>query len=123
MNHVDRLYLKALRIKPQYDDVIIVTNETGKWMIKDDEFESLEAAQDALDNYVKGDDVIVIINDAPPGDVLDEMLAERIKNEREEDQAEYKDPGRDQKDTHKSHEHGCEWNDGQQESEYNHTWL
>ena len=123
MNHVDRLYLKALKIKPQYDDVIIVTNETGKWMIKDDEFESLEAAQDALDSYIKGDDVIVIINDAPPGDVLDEMLAERINDEREKDQAEYQDPGRDQKDTYKSHEHGCEWNDGQQESEYNHTWL
>lgn len=121
MRHIDRLYMKALKIKPQYDDIVIVTNETGQWMIKDDIFESLEAAQAALDDYIKGDDVIVIINDAPPDGEF--FQPERLEDEREENQVEHQDTDRDKKDIDKSNEHGCKRNDGQQKSQYNHSWV
>ena len=121
MRHIDRLYMKALKIRPQYDDIIIVTNETGQWMIKDDMFESLEAAQAALDDYIKGDDVIVIINDAPPDGEL--LKPERVENEREENKVEYQDTDRNKKDINKGDEYGRKRNDGQQKSKYNHTWV
>lgn len=121
MRHIDRLYMKALKIKPQYDDIVIVTNETGQWMIKDDVFESLESAQAALGDYIKGDDVIVIINDAPPeGEFL---LPERLENERKENKIEYADTYRNTQDIDQSHEHGGKRNNGQQESQYNHSWV
>ena len=121
MRHIDRLYIKALKIRPQYDDVIIVTNETGQWMIKNDIFESLEAAQAALDEYVKGDDVIVIINDAPPDGEFFEP--ERFENEREKNKVEHQNSNRDTKNTNEGHEYGRKRNYGHQKSKYNHTWV
>ncbi len=121
MKHVDRLYMKALKIRPTYDDVVIITNETGKWMIEDKEYPSLEAAQDDISNYTRGTDVIVIVNDAPPMDFYQEP--ERVSDGAKKDQAEHPDADRSKKDSNKGHEYGRKRDNGQQKSKYYHTWV
>lgn len=62
MKRIDKLYMKALKIKPKYDDICIISNATGRWKIEEKEYTSLEAAErdaystkrTAADNMVAG---------------------------------------------------------------------
>lgn len=69
MNLIDRLIAKAKKIKLAYgDNVFVISNETGKWMVEGQEFPSLEAAQEYVESLLPDDlpDCTVIINDLGP---------------------------------------------------------
>lgn len=64
MKLIDRLIMKAAKIKPVYEGLYIISNATGKWMIGNTEFSSLEDVEKYVDDQTEDqEDVFVIIND------------------------------------------------------------
>lgn len=119
MKRIDKLYMKALKIKPRYDDICIISNETGCWKIEGKEYTSLEAAErDAYLNYTaKDNDLLIIINDAGEGDILEKV----VNNDR--NQAKSKDTCRSEKNNHKNNEYDCKRKNGRKNGEYNNFWV
>lgn len=71
MKLIDRLIDKAKTIKLSYgDNVFIISNETGKWVVEGQEFPDLEAAQEYVESLLPDDALgsTVIINDTGPDD-------------------------------------------------------
>lgn len=119
MKRIDKLYMKALKIKPKYDDICIISNATGRWKIEEKEYTSLEAAErDAYSKYTANDsDLLIIINDAGDGEILEKV----VNNGR--NQAKSKDTCRSEKDDHKNSEYDCKWKNRRENGEYNNFWV
>lgn len=120
MRHIDRLYMKALRLRPQYDGVCIISNASGTWKIDDKEFLTLEEAEHAVCAGCSGGEngLLIIINDAGPGCASE---GRKVKNGR--GKIKNKNCRGSAPDTHKSNKHGSEWQDRHEEREYNHSWV
>lgn len=118
MRQIDRLFNRVMKLKKNYSDVIIISNQTGRWMIEGREFPNLEAAEQAVDDTASGeDDIYVIINDVGPGGIeKDEVGHDRYK-------IEDRDADRDKKDAHEGDKHDCKQKDGRKDGEYHHTWV
>jgi hypothetical protein len=120
MERVDRLILKATRLKPAYDDLFIISNETGMWKVGTEEFQSLEDAEQYIKEITGDNDVLMIINDAGPGVARN---SEGKAGEHGENPVENANPGRGAPNIGASCEHGGERRDGQQNSKYHHSWV
>lgn len=120
MKHIDKLFLKASKLRPQYNDVCIISNASGQWKIGEMEFPTLEAAErNALDGYAgAADDLLIIINDAGPGYERESKVSENDRVEIKD-----KDTHRSKKDTYPGNEHGGKRKDGHQKGEYRHSWV
>lgn len=118
MKQIDRLFGRAMKLRKSYDDVIIISNKTGKWMIEDREFPNLESAERAVDGIVRDEhDVLVIINDVGPGDIEKDVIR------RDRDKTKDRDTDRDKKNTLKGDKHDRKQENGRKDSEYRHTWV
>lgn len=120
MRRIDKLYMKALKIRPSYDDICIITNESGRWKIEGREFSTLEAAEQAARKEYgrEDDDLLIIINDAGPGDISKEQVEYHGR-----DKIEDKNPCGYKEDDHKSDEHDSKRKDGRKNSKYNNFWV
>lgn len=117
MRRIDRLIVRAKKIKPEYNDIYFISNETGRWMVEDKEFSSLEEAEQYIDGLTgDSEDILIIVNDAGPAQErrVQECGKDQVKTEYS--------PGSAQ-DTHKGYEHGSEWGDRYKGSEYRHSWV
>lgn len=120
MERIDRLLLKATRLKPAYEDIFIISNESGTWKIGKEEFSTLEAAEQYIDGITESNDVLLIINDAGTGE---EQQWERRISECGEDQIKNEHTDRGAPDALQSYEYGGKRGDGQQDSKYDHIGL
>lgn len=117
MKYVDKLIMKAMKIRPQHD-LCIISNATGRWIYEGQEFDTFEAAEAAAEEYFKGydSDFLIIINDAGPAPERKMIENERtkVKNENTNGCA---------PDTYQSNEYGCKRENGCKKSKYHHSWV
>ena len=117
MNQVDRLIVKALKNRPEYGDIFIISNASGVWMVDDIPFATLEAAEEYIDGLTAGlEGFLEIINDAGPGI---ERSVSGCGNNQVKNTIAY----RSTPDAYPSHEHGGKRPDGHKNGEYNHSWV
>lgn len=116
MKQIDRLLIKAARIKPKYDGLFIISNETGMWKVGEKEFPTLADAERYIDELSDADDALLIINDAGPG-------TERSTLVHDENKIKAGNSVRRAPDIKKSDEHGSKRRNGRKDSEYNHSWV
>ena len=83
MRRLDRLYLKAAKLKKGYRDVVIITNETGVWKIEEMEFTSLQAAERHITETTGDREILIIVNDAGPGMIreVEKCVEDKIEDE------------------------------------------
>lgn len=117
MNHIDRLFKRTIKLRKNHD-VVIISNQTGRWMIGDREFPDLEAAQQAVDEMTGEEtEIFIVINDVGPGEVKKDV----VRHGRHKAKDRHAD--RDKKNAFKGDKHDCKRKDGRKESKYNHTWV
>lgn len=117
MQQIDRLIVRARKIKPLYEDIYIINNVAGKWVVDGKDFGTQQEAIRYVDRLSDGhDDVLVIINDAGPP--VERSVLECGKN-----QIEIKHPPRSTPDTYPSNEYGGERRNRCKDSKYRHSWV
>lgn len=116
MQQIDRLIVKATQLKPTYDDIFIISNVSGGWMVGEHRFPGVEAAQQYIDELTAGREVSVIINDTGPS--LKKEVSGRVRNP-----IKNPDANRSAADTHPSNEYGYQRKNRPQNSQYRHTWV
>lgn len=105
-------------MKLEHSEIIIISNETGKWMSEGREFATLEEAEQAADDIVNDStDALIIINDAGPCNVKKDTV-KHAKN-----QAKNKYTNRSKKNTVPGDKYDCKRGNRRKDSEYNHTWV
>lgn len=117
MRQIDRLIVRARKIKPLYEDIYIINNVAGRWVLDGKDFGTQQEAIRYVDRISEGyDDVLVIINDAGPA--VERSVLECGKN-----QIEVKHSPGSTPDTHKGYEYGGKRGNRRKNSKYHHSWV
>lgn len=117
MDRIDRMFKRIMKLKKD-SGVIIISNQTGRWMIGDREFSDLEAAEQAVDKMTAEEsDICVIINDLGPGAIKKDV----VKHGRHK--AKDRDADRGKENALKGDKHDRKRENGRKDCKYNHTWV
>ena len=115
MKRIDRLFIKAASIKPNYGDLFIIRHEDGIWKVGEEGFQTLDDAESYIDK-MPGNDALIIVNDA-------ELKAEGSALVYDENKVETGNSVRCAPNPEKSNKHGSKRGNGDKGSQYYHTWV
>ena len=115
MKRIDRLFIKAARIKPNYGDLFIIRYEDGVWKVGEEGCQTLDDAESYIDK-MPGNDALIIVNDA-------ELKVEGSALVYDENKVETGNSVRCAQNPKKSDEHGRKRRNGRKDSQYHHTWV
>lgn len=115
MRHIDRLIIKAHKIRPG-GTIIIVEYDSGIWRVDGRQFPDQQEAIKYAEELAGDEDGPIIVNDA-------DFEAERCGVEYAKDQTKDQDAGRDPQDAYKGDEYVGKRRNRLQNGKYHHTWV